>query len=213
MLDRNTDRMWYVIGAVLIGAAIIFGMNTLMPNAFASVSGLFDEAISQTDDVMDRRMYDNRQYKTDGINHAENRFKYNTTLYWADGQEHTESDYWAEDRVVIDYIPVEPGERYVIYFDNIDYSLAKDIFLGGFYYNDDKEYLGSFFQQPFWDLSVPEGDTPYGYLKGSSLGVNKPTSNPNPEPAYMRFVLNRVMSKSDIAVEDMGIRIEKLIDE
>ena len=41
MLDQNTDRMWYVIGAVLIGAAIIFGMNTLMPNAFASVSDSF----------------------------------------------------------------------------------------------------------------------------------------------------------------------------
>src|SRR5699024_7172468 len=40
MLDQNTDRMWYVIGAVLIGAAIIFGMNTLMPEAFASVGSM-----------------------------------------------------------------------------------------------------------------------------------------------------------------------------
>ena len=43
MLDQNTDRMWYVIGAVLIGAAIIFGMNTLMPEAFASVSDSFTD--------------------------------------------------------------------------------------------------------------------------------------------------------------------------
>ena len=42
MLDQNTDRMWYVIGAVLIGAAIIFGMNTLMPEAFANVSDNFN---------------------------------------------------------------------------------------------------------------------------------------------------------------------------
>ena len=42
MLDQNTDRLWYVIGAVLIGAAIIFGMNTLMPEAFASVSDNFN---------------------------------------------------------------------------------------------------------------------------------------------------------------------------
>jgi|SRR5699024_8379175 len=47
MLDQNTDRMWYVIGAVLIGAAIIFGMNTLMPNAFASVTELFEDTTSQ----------------------------------------------------------------------------------------------------------------------------------------------------------------------
>lgn len=45
MLDQNTDRMWYVIGAVLIGAAIIFGMNTLMPGAFASVGGMFENFI------------------------------------------------------------------------------------------------------------------------------------------------------------------------
>src|SRR5699024_6217280 len=51
MLDQNTDRMWYVIGAVLIGAAIIFGMNTLMPNAFASVGNLFSE---QTEKVSDK---------------------------------------------------------------------------------------------------------------------------------------------------------------
>lgn len=46
MLDQNTDRMWYVIGAVLIGASIIFGMNTFMPNAFASVGGMFEDTIS-----------------------------------------------------------------------------------------------------------------------------------------------------------------------
>src|SRR5699024_8856545 len=45
MLDQNTDRMWYVIGAVLIGAAIIFGMNTLMPEAFASVGSSFNDVI------------------------------------------------------------------------------------------------------------------------------------------------------------------------
>ncbi len=29
MLDQNTDRMWYVIGAIVIGAAIIFAANAL----------------------------------------------------------------------------------------------------------------------------------------------------------------------------------------
>lgn len=47
MLDQNTDRMWYVIGAVLIGAAIIFGMNTFMPSAFASVTNTFDEVLGE----------------------------------------------------------------------------------------------------------------------------------------------------------------------
>jgi len=47
MLDQNTDRMWYVIGAVLIGAAIILGMNTLLPNAFASVSHNFTSLLDE----------------------------------------------------------------------------------------------------------------------------------------------------------------------
>ena len=41
MLDQNVDRMWYVIGA-----AIIFGMNTLAPNVMASVEDMFDDVIS-----------------------------------------------------------------------------------------------------------------------------------------------------------------------
>ena len=45
MLDQNTDRMWYVIGAVLIGAAIIFGANAMYPSAFASVGTMFDDLI------------------------------------------------------------------------------------------------------------------------------------------------------------------------
>lgn len=52
MLDQNTDRMWYVIGAVLIGAAIIFGASTMFPSAFASVglmmSGTLDNISEQT---------------------------------------------------------------------------------------------------------------------------------------------------------------------
>ena len=46
MLDQNTDRMWYVIGAVLIGAAIIFGASTMFPSAFASVGSNVASVIS-----------------------------------------------------------------------------------------------------------------------------------------------------------------------
>ena len=50
MLDQNTDRMWYTIGAVLIGAAIIFGANSLFPSAFASISYNFESTIAQFSD-------------------------------------------------------------------------------------------------------------------------------------------------------------------
>lgn len=38
MLDQNTDRMWYVIGALVIGAGIILLANKAMPEIFANVS-------------------------------------------------------------------------------------------------------------------------------------------------------------------------------
>lgn len=41
MLDQNTDRMWYVIGAVIIGAAIILILNGTVPEMFASVGETF----------------------------------------------------------------------------------------------------------------------------------------------------------------------------
>lgn len=45
MLDQNTDRLWYVIGAVLVGAALILSANTFFPTAFASVGSSFQNAL------------------------------------------------------------------------------------------------------------------------------------------------------------------------
>ncbi len=43
MLDQNTDRMWYVIGAIVIGAAIIaMGLN-IYSESFASVDDSFSD--------------------------------------------------------------------------------------------------------------------------------------------------------------------------
>lgn len=44
MLDQNTDRMWYVIGAVIVGAAIIALANGGLSQLFASVTNNFEEA-------------------------------------------------------------------------------------------------------------------------------------------------------------------------
>lgn len=53
MLDQNTDRMWYVIGAVIIGAAIIFIINGTMPQLFASVGDTFSKKTDETTAVVD----------------------------------------------------------------------------------------------------------------------------------------------------------------
>ncbi len=43
MLDQNTDRMWYVIGAIVIGAAIIaMGLN-IFSESFDSVDGMMSD--------------------------------------------------------------------------------------------------------------------------------------------------------------------------
>lgn len=58
MLDQNTDRMWFVIGAVLIGAAIIFAANLLFDNVIMDaisgfMNGLLDTAETYTDKIPD----------------------------------------------------------------------------------------------------------------------------------------------------------------
>ena len=67
MLDQTTDRMWYMIGAILLGAAIIGAMLFFMPEAFASVGGMFDDfigkvAIGETETLQE---YLDRTYGSD----------------------------------------------------------------------------------------------------------------------------------------------------
>ncbi len=53
MLDQNTDRMWYVIGAIVIGAAIIaMGLN-IFSESFDSVEENYANVISIADDSID----------------------------------------------------------------------------------------------------------------------------------------------------------------
>ena len=52
MLDQKTDRMGFVIGAVIVGAAIIFIANGSIPTLFASVADSFEEASEKGTDVI-----------------------------------------------------------------------------------------------------------------------------------------------------------------
>lgn len=53
MLDQNTDRMWFVIGALVVGAGIIFIANGTLPELFASVTESFEEASDNALSVVD----------------------------------------------------------------------------------------------------------------------------------------------------------------
>ena len=53
MLDQNTDTMWFVIGAVIVGAAIIFIANGTLPDIFASVADSFEDVASEATSVVE----------------------------------------------------------------------------------------------------------------------------------------------------------------
>ena len=77
MLDQNTDRMWFVIGAVIVGAAIIFIANGTLPTLFASVKDTFsdsaDGALEVVETISPAQTFEQRlaevgDYTTDGVN-------------------------------------------------------------------------------------------------------------------------------------------------
>lgn len=53
MLDQNTDRMWYVIGAVLIGAAIVLILNGSVPDLFGQVASTYEEKTEEATGAME----------------------------------------------------------------------------------------------------------------------------------------------------------------
>lgn len=71
MLDQNTDRLWYVIGAVLIGGAIILLLNGTAPNLFAQVAGTYEElteeATDATESLTDGNLFNPNAVENTGI--------------------------------------------------------------------------------------------------------------------------------------------------
>lgn len=45
MLDQNTDRMWMVIGAIVVGAAIIGVVSVAFPDLMDSIITSFEEML------------------------------------------------------------------------------------------------------------------------------------------------------------------------
>jgi len=46
MLDQNTDRMWFVIGALVVGAGIILLANSLFPKMFDNITKSFNDVVT-----------------------------------------------------------------------------------------------------------------------------------------------------------------------
>lgn len=65
MLEQNTDRMWYVIGALVVGAGIILLTNKFMPEIFANVSNSYQ---SKTLDIAYEIQSHDSDKTSDGVN-------------------------------------------------------------------------------------------------------------------------------------------------
>lgn len=72
MLDQNTDRMWYVIGAVILGAAIILILNGTAPELFASVGDTFSTKTEEVTQIVDHMAVNQKWtlYTKDHIRHG-----------------------------------------------------------------------------------------------------------------------------------------------
>lgn len=92
MLDQNTDRMWYVIGALVVGAGIILLANKAMPEVFANITKTFkdttDEVTSEVDligskDALHNGMVNKTYYRKGYVSISngqliENSYRYST---------------------------------------------------------------------------------------------------------------------------------------
>ena len=125
MLDQNTDRMWYVIGAVLIGAAIIFAGSMLFPSAFASVGGMFETVTDKVGDVeFNKRLESIDNIEPDGVNLLSEQMitSFVTTSFNADGYDsHGSVQFGTDDHMLSgirlmfeDYSRLEPNSVYTL---------------------------------------------------------------------------------------------------
>ena len=103
MLDQNTDRMWYVIGAVLVGAAIIFIANGTLPDIFASIARTYEETTSDTIDNIE--WHSTNLMVPYGITNG-------SMLREDDGKFSSEG--YGPHHAVSDYMRVEPNVSYTV---------------------------------------------------------------------------------------------------
>ena len=202
MLDQNTDRMWFVIGALVVGAGIILLANKTMPEVFANITKTFkDTTDSATSAIADMTIYQ----ATDGINRVD-KYKSNVAIYWRNGEEDASDPYWYEGDVLVDFIAVKPGEKYKVWINPLDPSVYANTFRGGLYYNKDKEYIGSYYKQDINKVIVPNAKASYTY-------PDPPNKVTDRTPAYVRFAFDGLLKEIDLDVNDLDIRVEKYTDQ
>lgn len=128
MLDQNTDRLWYVIGAVLIGAAVILLLNESAPRMFASIGETFESTTEKAlGEIRDPNLIRNGSFNN-GYAHWRRHsvFENNSAILSPEADKpdhhilHVHMNH--DDRAVTpmnnnERIDAQEGERYVVSFD------------------------------------------------------------------------------------------------
>lgn len=136
MLDQNTDRIWYVIGAVLIGAAIILLLNGTAPNLFAQVAGTMKDHTDEFSaymDAKDRNLIDTLDITEDSYVNTPIGSGYEETIPVGD----LVMDYYRHDTT--GYIPIDPEKEY-IFFSEHDNGVW---FMRAGYYDEEGKVVGT----------------------------------------------------------------------
>lgn len=131
MLDQNTDRMWYVIGALVVGAGIILLANKAMPEIFASVAKTFEDKTEDVSGVISTITVASKNFENtmDLSNVSHHR--------WVDPVTGNLTVQAGDDHSATGFIPVVGGNTYVVSGNNglhnpsvVYYDSAKNYITG-----------------------------------------------------------------------------------
>lgn len=176
ILDQNTDRLWYVIGAVLIGAAIVLLLNGTVPDLFAQVAGSYEEKTEEATNAIEN-----------GFGSGKEAFDFNwernKSLQWYKGHEITSETH---RDTISGFIPVKPGEIYETSHVQFD----------PFFYDEDKQFIGSFMNNTS-RFVVPEPGSVYMNTTNED-GDHLSTVRRPETPAYMRVVFQDGLSEQQL---------------
>lgn len=120
MLDQNTDRMWFVIGALVIGAGIILLINNTFPALFASTAKTFKGVTDPATDEIEKGLIVNPNLlKNTSPNwkHYTGGFNAKVVSGWVSLEEHN----------------IRPGDQLTFSFD---YDFGENYFKPRFMYSN-----------------------------------------------------------------------------
>lgn len=176
MLDQNTDRMWFVIGALVVGAGIILLVNNMVPE-------LFSKVIESMKNVSNNATKELSQFKGTYITNgsAEKSFKPHGNFYDLTSNKH---DLVGKSLLVTFEAKHGQGSNSVALSSYLRKSIADETIYGGtHYYPDDKKKTTTEYQS--FSIVIPSSGVPTNIDDYALLTIRKAD---NTNTVYVRNV-------------------------